>query len=325
MPTKNKEKRITLRAFQINNSRIDKTTSDFYKILKDKLIISSNSGSRAMPANHNEKNGERDLISFYNFIDNPTAIFCLIMRIAPGDNHEAFSEKILDKKTFTLEDIKTNSNSANSITCLDSYYFLLQSDVLITNLPSNQTIKNLQTYLNWFTSNTLVEFTPIIETQNIKLSEVKQITIGDEAINITLRKNQDQETSSHSTIVSTIITLKNLGIEQIRNILQDAKSLEEINIDEFIDVDLTIKFKKPRKMTKEDYQNKFGAMLKPVSDLQNFTFKDKHGKIIAHGDKISKHKEVMIPMTKNNNLNEIKLMQDMSKYATEINNEKSTS
>jgi len=53
---------------------------------------------------------------------------------------------------------------------------------LVTNLPGNRKIRQLQTYLNWLLG-TLYELTPMIDTVQVdSLRDIKNITFQDSAI-----------------------------------------------------------------------------------------------------------------------------------------------
>lgn len=310
--TRKSSKFIKLRAFRIKNSLITKSNCNLLEQLKNKLHFCQTALDRTMIANHNDINGERDLIAYYEFVENPRAIFCLVMTIAQEGNHEAFSENLLKQNQIKLEDITKDIEQKDSISCLNSYYFLLYKDIIITTLPTNQTIKKLQIYLNWFT-NAFVELLPIINTDALKLSDIKSIIIQDNSI-----KQNYQPSLPVNEKKSKTISLKENILSGLKYIIQDTDSLQQIDLSEVISASLSIEFNRPKTMSEGDYQDILSAIIKPIADIEDCTFRYQNDKITRKGNEIIKIQRVEVQKTSNGNINEKDLMQTMNNFAVSI-------
>lgn len=306
-------KSIILRAFRIKNSSFIQSKSNLFDKLKDKLSTSKIAEDRAMIANHNDTDSDRHLIAYYEFIENPNAIFCLIMQITQDGSHEAFSEDLLKQNKIKLEDITKNIEEKGSIACLNSYYFLLHQEYIVTNIPLNRTIKDLQIYLNWFTKDTFIELLPVINTDRIKLSDIKSISIQDNSI-----KQYHQPRLQPNGHKSKTLSLGESLWSKLKSLIQDTDSLQEIELSQIISAHVSIEFNKPKTMSETDYQNILSACLKPLADIEDCTFKYKHDKIAKSGSDIIKIQKVQIQKTSNGNLNEQDLMQAMNRFAVSI-------
>lgn len=311
--TSKTSKSIILRAFRIRNSSIVQSKSNLFDQLKNRLESSKIAKDRAMISNHNDADGERHLIAHYEFIENPNAIFCLVMQITQDGSHEAFSENLLEQNKIKLEDITKNIEEKNSISCLNSYYFLLHNEYIITNIPTNRTIKDLQIYLNWFTKDSFIELLPVLNTEKIKLSDIKSISIQDNSI-----KQYHQPSLLPNDHKSQTISLSESLWSKLTSLIQDMESLQKIDLSQIISAHLSIEFNKPKTMSETDYQNTLSAILKPIADIEDCTFKYKHDRIAKSGHDIIKIQKIQIQKTSNGNLNEKDLMQAMNRFAVSI-------
>lgn len=313
-------RKITLRVFSFNNTRITDSVCNVYGDLVDKLENSEDADERAMPLNHEEQNGEKDLISYYKTQSKTNSIFCLMMRIAPREDHQPIPEKLLKKKMFNLVDVEKYTNdNGSSVIIKDHYYFLLGDGFIITNLPGNKTCKSLQAYLSWIVKDELLELTPVILSDNYSMSvnQIKSIAIGDAVIQDISRKKSEKSDSQYQTSKKTI-SLKDSALVVLKKIFADVDSLSDMNMQQLISAKLLIEFKKPRNMSKEDYDRQFGTLLKPVADLENFVFKDKNNRTIVCGKDILRRKEIRIDMTEGGKISENDLIQEMSKFLMEL-------
>ncbi len=113
------------------------------------------------------------------------------------------------------------------------------------------------------------------------------------------------------------VRLKDKLQDFLSNIFLDATSIRELDLRQIISAELTLKVSKPRKMTDDDYQKKYGAILKPISDLDNISFKDNLGNNIT-GDKIQKIKPILIETTDNGYISEQQLNTEMAIFLREL-------
>lgn len=179
---------------------------------------------------------------------------------------------------------------------------------LITNLPTNKTITRLQTYVNFLLSSEDFELTPIIiSSPENKLSDLKRITVKNPFTD-TLKKNRTENKS--------IRIDKNL-FEIVKGLFKDTQNLDDVDLSQIISAELILKLTKPRRMSEEEYQRLYGAYLKPISDIDNISFKDKNGKQIK-GKDVLKTKNVDIEITETGELVEPQLNQEMIKFLNEL-------
>ena len=183
----------------------------------------------------------------------------------------------------------------------------------ITNLQGNLPIKRLQVYLNWFLSaergSKLYEITPkIVDNIETKLADIKKIIVKDSSVNF----NQEKDNQEHKIF--------KLSREAFAALFNDTNTLEDIIEQNIISAELSIKFKKPKKMSGEDYQKIMGAYMKPISETDDISFSTKkHGKI--KGSDVLKVKTVSIELTESDMINQPQLYQEMEKFLSELQNE----
>lgn len=325
-PIPTKTKIVTLRAFQIKNPNLSKASSNAKSDLVTKLAEIKIAKDRCMLLSNDDPNKERDLISYFKDSPATKSVFCTMLRISSENDVQHITDTLFEKDTFTMDDIETAHIDTSAI-CKNHYYFALTDEFVVTNLALNKTIMRLQTYLSWFTNNVLLELTPMISPKGkTKLSDLKSIIVRDPE---PLSSSQLTE-SSDSPRTEQIVTTEgqktfHLGrkvLEIIKNTMSDTKTLDDITLSQMISAELLIKFKKPRKMTEEDYKKALGAYLKPVSDLENVTFKRADNKSEVKGKDLLLTKAVTIETTDSGKVVEQQLLQEMSRFLIELGNEK---
>ena len=306
----NKMKPQRLRAFRIENNEITQSNSGLLNNLTNRLN-GSKAENRRMQLNSEDIKREEDLISDFspnghNFVSG------VMLRITHAEDVPNISDELLQHEKISINDLET-IKAGSSIIYKEHYYFLLGNSLIITNLQSNITITRFQTYINWLLEKErgamLYEFTPMIVSQEeMPLSDIEKIIVKDP----TVGKNEEQETTGHKKF--------KVDWDYISSLFKDVISLDEMVENNIISAELLISFKKPRKMSKDDYQKLLGAYMKPISDTDNITFNTKkHGKI--KGSEINRTKLVDIELTETGKINEPQLYQEMEKFLNELKNE----
>lgn len=330
---KSKTKKVNLRAFEIKNPNISESSSNARAMLASKLSEVKMAKDRCMLLNLEDPNRERDLISYFKEALNSNSVFCTMLRISSENDVQHITETLFEKDVFTMDDIASTYIDTSAI-CKDHYYFSISDNFLVTNLALNKTISRLQTYLSWFTNDELLEFTPIISAKDkTKLSDLKSIVVKDpEPLSSQATSDGQPQVPATSTPGTTVSTESNKTIkltakvlEIIKNTMSETKTLDDMTLSQMISAELLIKFKKPRKMTEEEYKRILGAYLKPVSDLDNITFKRKDGKSEIKGKDLLRTKSVEVETTQTGKISEPQLLQEMSKFLNELKNEKNSS
>lgn len=320
--SKQKTKDIVLRAFKIKNSTLSKKSSGFKSKLLEQLENTTNVRERFMPLNNSDS--EKDLISNYSNLEKYKHLYCTMLRIIQDKDIDKIDDSFFNKRTFAIADLESTSNQSGYI-CKDSFYFTINDNFLVTNLHSRTTISRIQTYLRYFLEDISIEFTPMIEfNKSRQIKELSYIKFQDTPV-IQNKAEISYETDVKSEDTKTKrIDIKGAAIDLIKSILSDTKSLNNIKLEEVISAELFLRFKKPKKMTREEYENILGASLKPVSDVDNIIFKPKKGGADIKGKDLLKTKLVSISTTSNGRLNENEVFQAMSNFIIELEDDKTS-
>lgn len=311
-------KEVKLRAFEITNIDLNNAYSDLSKKLFDKLTILGTVDQRRMRLNEDDPANEEDLIS--NFQQNQSSIFCTMLRIEVGNNIQHITSDLFKKKSFTINDINKIQVNGEAI-YKSCYYFSVSDNYLVTNLPGNITIKRLETYLNWLLEK-YYQLTPIVDSKEINsLGEIKDIVIQDEQIDKQYPNyNQYSADEKEKNFLSSLNLTKQV-LPKLKSLFSDTKNLPDIEFEQIVSVKLLVQFRKPKKDDPKELKKLYGAILKPVSNLENFTFNTRNGKKFKKGQNILLTKTVKIEKTNTGFLNEIQLAQEMDKFILELKNE----
>lgn len=305
---------IKLRAFEITNTDINKMHSDVKDKLKSFLKNSKTVNERRMLLNTEDPQKEEDFISNFSK-DNllMDVIFCTMLRVAFGNNVQHINTHLFEKPNFTIEELNNSTLDTDSI-YKNHYYFALNNNYLVTNLQGNITITRLQTYLNWLL-NDLYEISPLLAEEIVpSISDIKDIVVKDTSIYPTKESENSTQRSSFD--------LGKIALNLIKNALIDSDKLSDIELEQMISARLVIEFKKPKKSDSESLKKAYSALLKPVSDLDNFEFVTRDNKKIIKGKQILRIKEVSIETTDSGLLNEAQLSQEMIRFIRDLENEK---
>jgi len=308
-----KPKIFKLRAFVIENNNINQNESDVYDKIVEKLN-NSLAKDRRMLLNVDDPSREEDLICDYD-ISSENYINGAMLRIAPSNDVVNIPDNLFNEQKIVLNDLDRLEIN-NEIIYKDHYYFMFDNKFLITSLQGNTTITRFQTYINWLLQDlrgsNLYEFTPKVTFQpSLKMYDLKSMKVKDPAI------NQNIDETDESNVYTK---LKNIPLQLLKDFVTDARSLDNVILSEIISAELLIKFSKPKKMSKEEYQRSMGAFMKPISDTDNIALYPKKGRPIS-GTDILKIKEVSIETTDSGRISENQLTQEMEKFLKELINE----
>lgn len=311
-------KKVKLRAFEIANNTITKSRQ-VADLLKQKLDSSTSSNERRMLLSIDDPKKEEDLISHFN-TDRKDIVFATMLRIAPGDNVQHIDDSLFQKANFSISDL-LNTKLNTSAIYKDHYYFLLSNRFVVTNLSGRTTIVRLQTYLNWLL-NELIELNPVIELKDeYDLSNIKSFVIQDPISDNTTNVDiTSQDNSKSSSVVSKFKDITNIAVGHLKELFADAEDLDDIDFSQLVSAKLLIQIKKPAKNSPEEIKKAFSAMLKPVSDLDNISFKTRNGTSVT-GSELEKSKQVEVDTTDTGKLNEQTLFQQMEIFIKELEND----
>ncbi|GKX54070.1 hypothetical protein SOASR030_01820 [Leminorella grimontii] len=328
---KSKPKKVRMRAFRVENYDLSKSSSPAKSLILSRLDSTESVKERCMILSPEDSKKEQDLISFHQVSEKSKSIFCTMIRISPSNEVEQIPNELFNKKSFTMDELK-DSGIESSVVCKSHFYFCISDNYLVTNLPLNKTISSLQTYVCWLTNNELIEFTPMIDKKNqTQLKDLDFIKVKDpgksKEVEETEEKQKEHDTAQPPVVSeekSKTFKIPDMIMNIIKSALSDTTTYSDLINNKIVSAELLIKFNKPRKMTNEEYAKILGATLKPVSDLDNITFKRKDGKSEVKGKELLKTKTVDIEITETGKLVEQMVFQEMSKYLIEIKSEEET-
>lgn len=311
-----KTRDIKLRAFEIANPSAKKANSDLLEKLHSKLESSLSVNDRRMSLNHtNDSNNEQDIITYFDKKCQPqNPLFCTLIRVALGNNVQHISSNLFSKETFTVQDLEETILSSDAV-YKRHFHFIVSKNHLVTTMPGNITIKGLQTYLNWYLDE-LYEVNPKIQESKLSsLSEIDSIEVRDP---ITKDESTDVSQSTSSSSREFTKTLKNLSRSFLEKFMKDAPDLKQEELDQMISARLVLQFRKPRENDPEALKRAYSALLKPVSDVDHYKIKRRHGSPICSGQDILEIKTVSVELLDSDVLNEQELEQEMKKYILEL-------
>lgn len=294
-------KEIYLRAFKIENRDITRRTLNVKELLEAKLA-STTVAQRRMLLNTNDN--EEDLICDYHHSNN--FVFAAILRIKPRGDVPNIPDALFNDNKFLISELD-ELEIDSSLVYKDHFYFLMNNEYIITDLSRNITISRLQTYINHILEEereeTIYEFTPMVkEAPRYSLKDLKNIKIKDP--DIVIEQEEESETRS-------------ISLRSITNLLSNVRDLDSHRLDQIVSAELTLKFSKPRQMSKEDYQRILGAQLKPIGDVDNVVFYPKVGSPVKASE-ILVTKKVAIELTQSGKLSEQHLRQEMEVFLREL-------
>lgn len=308
MPT---QKSMTLRAFSIKINSVSQDTSYLKELLTQQLETSI-VGDRRMQLNQVES--EEDLLAYSTV--SPHYIFGMMLRISNEGISGQIKPEVFKQTNVHLEEISREINTETSI-YKSHYYFLLGKDKVIVSIPSDTTIKRFQTYLNWLLESKrgdcMFELLPMLDTSipTDQLSDIKSMQIGS---SIQINPNNSPQESIQTQTVSITKITRNI----LEFILGDTDKVQELIDNQLIKADLRIYFpKKPKDLSREDYERIIGATISPISDLDGVKFETKKGSFIM-GEEISCKKKVSIDRTSSGHIVEEDLKQEMEKFISEL-------
>lgn len=309
-----KPKSTKLRAFKVTVNNINEKPDQIVSILSNKLEH-THLQDRRMLINENDQ--EEDLICDFNISER--SVFGGMLRIRPSEGSVKIPDEMFKKTRIHISNLES-TDVESSVIYKDHYYFFLEGEYLITNLKSTTTIARLQTYINYLIEkerkDKFFEFTPMVKyVDGLKVTDLRRIKIID-PVSVGVNEGGNENTKQDTNTVLT----KRFAINILNKVISDSISLDEVMLSEVISAEVLLKFRKPRTMSKEDYEREMGAFLKPISDLDNVTFYPKKGAPIK-AEEVQVIKEVSIDTTSTNMISEKHLQQEMEKFLSEIKSE----
>lgn len=312
-------KKLTLRAFRIENPTLTEPNSGILGMLQQVLTPESIAAQRRMPLNAEDP--DRDLLANFIWSSTNSFMFGMMLRIIPADNGGVIDEELFNRPTITMAQV--NAGSPGQSQYKDHFYFALNNNYLVTNLPGNIGIERLQTYLNWLLEGVrrerLFQFTELTKLPDgVELSQIKDIQFvgGGNIVQAAPIGNQ------HTTISRTFGNLTNSILELLMG--QDTTSLDTIRSNQLIEAKLLIRLKsKPREMANEEFQRVMGAIATNVTNDNGLVVRTKDGNKYT-GAAVKVKKIISVECLEANRIVEEQLKQQMELFLEEIRTQGST-
>lgn len=313
-------KKLKLRAFSNvlsgtnndENAAIKSALKALAVELNEKLENTKSSQERMLPLNESTSDTEYDLCCTFkeSVYDQKTYLFGTMLRIKKAEDVGDIPEELLAKKKFDISAILTDKKGNNSFSEINSFYFLMRGKHVVCTLQATRTIKCFETYINWLLETQKNHLCPkLVKQGNIKLSDVKDMTFGSTSSIITGTQNSTTQQKK----------LVNIGLEALASIMKDehAIGLRDVNLENVLTAKLILQIKKPRKMSDDEFEKRYGAVLRVVQDTDDITITDRKGKKIKGSD-IQLRKEIKIDLTEEGMLNEAMLESEMVKFINDL-------
>ncbi len=296
-------KKITLRAYKIENEDLDMGYTPLFSLLRKKLPSTDKGGiarDRCVPRGEAE-----DLIS--NFRNMPNYFFGELMRISKAD--DLLDPLVLESPIIDYKSIVGNIVHEEKA-CKCHFYFALNNNYLILVSKDSTHIKLLEHYLNTYLQydrgNNVFKF--VLHTKPIKAiraGEIKQISF--KPVNKTSSRPTKETTQKITmSLVDTIIGY-------MSSVIPSAKEVVNEN---FVEATLSVKFADKKAQSKE--ANDFlSAILTPMEDFDNITIECKNGEVYQ-GSQLLDQRIVEIEVMEKGTLNENQLAEECKHFLNEL-------
>ena len=305
-------KKLTLRAFKIQNSNFTEPNSGIIRLLQQVLTASSLASDRRMPLNVDEP--DRDLLANYIWSANNSYLFGMMLRVIPADNGGIIEESLFKQHAITMAQVSAGSPDQSQYK--SHFYFALNNEYLVTTLPGNLNIDRLQTYINWLLEKVrdsclfqFIELTKLPE--GVHLSQISEIQVVGGGVTATTKTLEEDSKS-------WMVKLGNIAEDILLSVIKDSDSIEAIKANQLIEARLFLKVKKkPKEMAQEEFQRVMGAFATNINNDKGLVLRTKDGNNYT-GDSIKVKKVVSVECLEANRIVEEQLRQEMECFLNEV-------
>lgn len=306
-------KKLTLRAFKIENHSLTEAHSHILGLLQQVLTENSTAAQRRMPLNAEDP--DRDLLANFAWATNNAYMFGMMLRIIPADNGGMLSEELFNQPTITMADV--NAGNPEQSQYKDHFYFALNNNYLVTNLAGNINIGRLQTYLNWLLENVrgerLFQFTELTKLPDgVPLNQIRDIQFVGGGATVTATPTENEPT----TLSTTLSNISDTLLEKLMG--HDSVNLDKIRTNQLVEARLFLKLKgKPRDMAQEEFQRVMGAIATNITNDSGIVVRTKDGNNYS-GEAVKIKKPVTVECIAPNRIVEEQLKQEMELFLNEV-------
>lgn len=306
-------KKLTLRAFRIENPNLTEVNSGILGLLQQVLTAESTAAQRRMTLNAEDP--DRELLANFIWAQNSVYLFGMMLRVIPADNGGVMDEQLFNQPTITMADV--NEGNPEQSQYKDHFYFAINNNFLVTNLAGNINIDRLQTYINWLLESVrgekLFQFTELTKLPDgVPLSDIKDIQFvgGGNVVSATPTE------SEQTTIAAKLGDIANGIIEQLLG--NDTVNLEKIRANQLIEAKLVLKLKgKSKELATEEYKRVMGALATNVTNDSGIVVRTKTGNKFT-GAAVKVKKSVSVQCVAPNRIVEEQLKQQMEQFLSEV-------
>lgn len=306
-------KRLTLRAFRIENPSLTEPHSGILGLLQQVLTPESTAAQRRMPLNAEDP--DRDLLANFTWATNNAYMFGMMLRIIPADNGGMLSEDLFNRPTITMADV--NAGHPDQSQYKDHFYFALNNNYLVTTLAGNVNIDRLQTYLNWLLESVrgerlfqLTELTKLPE--GVPFNQIKDIQFVGGGTTVAAAPTENEPTTFSTSLGNLTDGLLELLMGA------DTANLDRIRSNQLVEARLFLKLKgKPKEMAQEEFQRVMGAIATNVTNDSGIVVRTKDGNKYT-GAAVKIKKAVSVECIGANRIVEEQLKQEMELFLSEI-------
>ena len=306
-------KRITLRAFKIENPSITRAHSDILGLLQQVLTAESIAADRRMTLNVDDP--DRDLLANFTWAQNNTYLFGMMLRVIPADNGGIMDERLFKQPTITMAEV--SEGDPNQSQYKDHFYFAINNNFLFTNLAGNINIDRLQTYINWLLESVrgerLFQFSELTKLPDgVVLSDIRDIQFVGGANVVSTGPTE----SEPKTIAANLVNITDSILEKLLG--HDTANLEKIRNSQLVEAKLLLKIKgKSKGLAAEEYNRMMSAIVTNVTNDSGIIVHTKSGNKYT-GAAVKVKKNTTIQCVGPNRIVEEQLKQQMELFLSEI-------
>ncbi len=306
-------KKLTLRAFRIENFSLTEVHSGILGLLQQVLTDESTAAQRRMILNAEDP--DRDLLANFIWAQNNSYLFGMMLRVIPADSGGVMNEQLFEQPTITMADV--NEGNPDQSQYKDHFYFAINNNFLVTNLAGNINIDRLQTYINWLLESVrgekLFQFTELTKLPDgVPLSEIKDIQFVGGGNTVTATPMESEQT----TIATKLGDITNGILEQLLG--NDTVNLEKIRANQLVEAKLVLKIKgKSKELATEEYKRVMGALATNVTNDSGIVVRTKTGNKFT-GAAVKVKKSVSVQCVAPNRIVEEQLKQQMEQFLSEV-------
>lgn len=281
------------------------SSANVVRDLCDALDFKSTVESRLINVTSKKESTSRDVLSWYEKSEDNTVISFVIMRMNLSDNIKEIEKRLMNEKLFMMEELSTHELGSGNGVYASHYYVAMNERYLISNCKN---IKSLERYLNGYL-NSDYKIVPLIDGNKVlRLRDVDSIEFfASDKDFVGNKRNVNNNFASR--ILSTFLS-------NLSEMMTEVPVFEKEKMAKCISASLKVVIS-----SSDDYsslQNTFGAILKPIEDLDNVIVITKDGRKMMKGAELLVMRKIEIEKDNNNLISERRLRYEMERVLSDV-------